>query len=173
TLGQAAKELVVSGVTTFEEIRAFVAYENMRSGPRQKTETPAIKPRDGGIAKPHILLIEDDRDVLDMLSAILRKEMFDVTEAVNGADGLEKLYQNPPDIVLCDLMMPKMDGKEFLRRIKASKETKDIPVVILTAADTADNEIALFDIGAKDFISKTTDPAVMLSRIRRIIAEQG
>jgi DNA-binding response OmpR family regulator len=116
------------------------------------------------------LLVEDDEDVRTVLSMLLSKEMFDVTEAENGQVALERVYEEVPEIILCDLMMPIMDGKEFLLRLRANQHTRNIPVIVLTAADTEANEINLLELGASDFVSKAASSNVMLSRIRRVLS---
>lgn len=135
---------------------------------------PNIKPKQdvqpgGKIVKHKVLLVEDDHDVRSVMSMLLKREMYDVREAENGMDALELVYNEVPEIILCDLMMPVMDGKEFLSRLKGNEATSNIPVIMLTAADTEQNEVNLLDMGAVDFVSKASSSSVMLTRIRRAL----
>jgi DNA-binding response OmpR family regulator len=70
---------------------------------------------------------------------------------------------------LCDLMMPNMDGREFLKRVRSNPSARTLPIIILTAVDSDDNEVDLLDLGATDFVSKTDSTSVMLSRIRNAL----
>ena len=117
-----------------------------------------------------ILLVEDEPDMREILSLILQKENFEVIEASNGEEALKKLDAAPPQLVLCDLMMPVMGGKEFLAKLRADVQTRQIPVIILTAVDSEENEITLLDIGATDFISKAASTSVVITRIKSALA---
>ena len=91
-----------------------------------------------------VLIIEDDPLVARMYQTIFGFEAIDVTLAMNGVDGLTKVREIKPDLVLCDVMMPKMNGMEVLDAIKADESLKDIPVVMLTnLSGTQDAELAL------------------------------
>ncbi len=82
--------------------------------------------------KPHILIIEDDPYILRVYERKFQQEGFQITTARDGADGVEKLQANPPDVILLDLVMPKKDGFEFIRDLKRLFPHKNIPVVVLT-----------------------------------------
>ena len=103
------------------------------------------------------------------MAMTLRKQMFEVEEAANGVEALEAVYQQVPELILLDLMMPEMDGRQFLMRMQDSDETKEIPVIVLTAADSEDNEAELLNLGAQDFVSKAASSPVLISRIRRLL----
>lgn len=121
------------------------------------------------ISMAKILIMEDDPALQKLYSSIFKCEMFDVVMVSNGQLGLQTLYEFQPDIILCDLEMPIMSGKEFLLRKKSNKQLNPIPVVILTASDGEENEIDLLELGASDFISKASSQKVMLSRIRKVL----
>ncbi len=160
-LSDSSIALVKQGITTFDEVGSFLAPVDIK---KLSSSAPQR-----GIKKPKLLLIEDDPDVREILSMLLQKEMYEVIEAENGRAGLEKVYQDAPSIVLCDLMMPVMDGKEFLAKMKSNGETKKIPVLMLTAVDTEAHEVNLLDLGARDFLSKSGSPQVLLTRLRRAL----
>ncbi|MCB0320254.1 MAG: type II/IV secretion system protein [Bdellovibrionales bacterium] len=118
-----------------------------------------------------VLVIDDNKSVRKMLIALLKKEAVAVDEAANGIEGLERLYDELPDLIVCDIQMPEMNGVEFLERVKSDKQFRDIPVIMLTVDDGAENESALIRRGAHDFLSKRDSPLVMVSRIRRLLGE--
>lgn len=119
------------------------------------------------VEKKKVLLVEDDENVRAILKMILEKEMYEVREAENGEEALVAMYENTPDLVLCDLMMPIMDGKQFLIKVRSDNQLKHVPIVILTAANTEEKEIELLEMGADDFVGKTSSSEVMLTRVRR------
>lgn len=162
TLDEASAKAVSEGVTSFEEVQTF-----LRDPRVKKVTKKQIEHR--GLAKDTILLVEDDPDTRSVLSMVLRKEMFEVVEAANGEEALKVLYEQPPTLILCDLMMPVMDGRELLKRVRANRQMNEIPVLILTAVDTDQNQIDLLDLGAKDFVSKASSARVLLSRVRRAL----
>lgn len=189
SLTESALRLAREGITTLEEVRPYLgtakssspsitvhpSTPEKSSEPVEKVVKEPKKSRSSGIEKARILLIDDDDDIRSVLSMMLEREMYEVIEAYNGEDGLQKVYENLPDLVVADLMMPKMDGREFLLKMKKSDKTESIPVVMLTAANTEDNEVDLIDLGANDFVSKSASSKVLLSRIRRAMAtaEEG
>lgn len=116
-----------------------------------------------------ILLIDDDSGVRAVMSRALRKAGYEVVEAKDGRDALEKLDDSLPTIVVSDLMMPKLDGEGFVREFRERKKCKDIPVLMLTGSDSEENEIRLIEAGANDFVSKTSSPAVVIARIKRLL----
>lgn len=138
--------------------------------PEQEVEDSVAESK--GIEKRRVLLVEDNRDMRKIMTAALEREMFEVFEAQNGLEGYNAVYSHCPDIVLCDLMMPVLDGKGFLLKMQSDQDTRDIPVIFLTASDTDDNEVELLTLGARDFISKLSPAHVVIARIRRILAQR-
>ncbi|MCB0329045.1 MAG: response regulator [Bdellovibrionales bacterium] len=121
------------------------------------------------IEEPKLLVVEDDDDQREILAAILEKEGYDVVTAENGRIALEKLSKHQTQLVVCDLMMPVMSGEEFLKVVRASREHRDLPVLILTAIDNEDTEYNLLAAGADDFCSKGTQRKLILKRIERLM----
>lgn len=138
--------------------------------PEQEGEDTVAESK--GIERRRVLLVEDNRDMRKIMTAALEREMFEVFEAQNGVEGYNAVYSHCPDIVLCDLMMPVLDGKGFLLKMQSDQDTRDIPVIFLTASDTDDNEVELLTLGARDFISKLSPAHVVIARIRRILAQR-
>jgi CheY-like chemotaxis protein len=192
TLADACLYAVREGMSTLEEVGPYLLEQReeeailqtlsdspvaeqapMMMQPVQMPQQPvhqAPQPVLGEAGKDRILLVEDDDDIRTVLAMMLEEELYEVEEACDGVEGLEAVMKCPPSIVLCDLMMSRMDGKRFPKRLKSKANTKHIPVIILTANASEENELDLLDLGADDYISKTTSQKVLLTRIRRTLA---
>jgi type IV pilus assembly protein PilB len=172
SLAQSAYQLLHEQKTTFEEVYPIILSDVSSIQVAKFNNNVSENSRNNNnyntINKKKLLLVEDDENLRQILSMLLKKEMYDVDEATNGQEALEKIYSNPPELILCDLMMPVMGGRELLAKIKKNSATSKIPVVILTAADDEDNEIDLLELGAEDFVSKGSSSNIMLSRLRKI-----
>ena len=121
-----------------------------------------------------ILLVEDDSMVVRMYQRKLEKDGFQLTLAFNGEEGLAALKKEKPDIVLLDIMMPKMNGIEMLKAVKADPVTKDIPVVILTnLGDRPEDVQKCKELGAEDYWVKANTPIQEITeRIKKILAKK-
>lgn len=116
-----------------------------------------------------ILVADDDHEIMEMIRLTLSKEGFDVSVAINGQQAVNQAKKIKPDVVLMDVMMPVMDGMEACRQIKQDADTAGIPVIFLTARNEEFAELAGFDAGADDYISKPVRPRVLLSRLKAIL----
>lgn len=103
-----------------------------------------------GKDKTRLLIVEDNNDLLDFLSGILSAD-YTISQASNGEEGLEKARKEVPDFILTDVMMPKMDGLEMVRQIKANPETSHIPIIILSAKASMDDRMAGLRAGENDY----------------------
>ena len=113
-----------------------------------------------------VLVVDDTPENLTLMGALLR-DHFMVKVANNGEKALKiALSGTPPDLVLLDIMMPGMDGYQVLKRIKALPETRDIPVIFLTALDSTRDEEMGLDAGAVDYITKPIRPSILMARVR-------
>jgi CheY-like chemotaxis protein len=113
-----------------------------------------------------IVVAEDDQDILDLVQFCLEQEGYEVLSARNGEDALELCRQHRPALALLDVQMPKVNGYEVTRRLRAMEETRRIAIVILTAS-VRDTEVArAFEAGANDFLRKPFSPAELASRVR-------
>lgn len=118
------------------------------------------------VEKPTILVIDDTPDNLSLMQALL-KDKYKVKGANNGEKGLRiASSENPPDLILLDIMMPDMDGYEVCRRLKADVVTRHIPVMFLTAKSDEEDEERGFDLGAVDYITKPVSPPIVMARVR-------
>ena len=115
---------------------------------------------------PHILLIEDDARLAEMVAEYLGEAGFRVAVAAAGRVGLERLTREPYDALVLDLMLPDMDGLEVCRQLRAKS---DIPVLMLTARGEAMDRIVGLEIGADDYLPKPFEPRELLARLRAIL----
>jgi two-component system alkaline phosphatase synthesis response regulator PhoP len=116
-----------------------------------------------------ILLVDDESDVLDFMRYNLEKEGFAVYTAGNGAEGIQIAKKVKPNLIILDLMMPKMDGIETCRQLRRLPELKNTLITFLTARDEDYSQIAGFEVGADDYITKPIKPRVFISRIRALL----
>lgn len=116
----------------------------------------------------HILVVDDNKANLAMAKQELSDE-YQVTPVISGAQALQFLERKTPSLIMLDLMMPEMDGRETMARIRAREEWAKIPIVFLTADSSPETESEILRLGADDFVAKPFVPEVMKSRIRRII----
>lgn len=107
---------------------------------------------------PIALIVEDEPEANKLLAMLLQLRGYQTVSAYRGAEALEKIRQQAPDVVFLDLMLPDMDGYDVCRALQASRPISLIPVVIVTARLTAENRIASFEVGADDYIPKPYTP---------------
>ena len=119
-----------------------------------------------------ILVVDDSEFVRNYHSHILAQAHFDVVTAVDGNDGLEKLYTNPCDVILTDINMGHMDGYEFIRRVRAEPQYEDLPIIIISTEGADRDKMRGFEAGANLYIVKPSEPAVMIENIRLVLGGQ-
>lgn len=122
-------------------------------------------------AKPVVLVIDDNRDIQLLLTQLM-DGAYNVLTADNGRDGLKKAEKYVPDLIICDVMMPVMDGLECLRRLKEEVRTSHIPVLMLTACSMDEQRVQGYDNGADGYLSKPFNSDVLLSRSAALIANR-
>lgn len=137
-----------------------------------ESETTADLPqnKDDG-DRPAVILIEDNVDMCRMLQLRLRKD-YNVIAAHNGEDGLRKIYDSHPDLIITDLMMPGIDGMELLHRVRQDFNISHIPVIVLTAKNTEEAKMAAVRSGANAFITKPFSSSYLMARIDQLLEEQ-
>ncbi len=116
-----------------------------------------------------ILVVDDEVYILHILEFSLSAEGFDVMTANNGDLAIEKAKQEKPDLIVLDIMMPILDGYETCRRLKRDSDTKNIPVVLLTAKGRDVDKRLGFEVGAIDYIVKPFSPNRLIERIQEIL----
>lgn len=113
-----------------------------------------------------ILCIDDDHDILNLLGKILANAGYNVIKASDGKQGISEALNRKPDLILLDILMPGMDGYEVCKKIKDKEETKNIPIIFITAKKEDEDEAKGLKIGAVDYIRKPFYPPIVTSRIR-------
>lgn len=120
-------------------------------------------------AKQKILIVDDEPDIRELIEYNLKKEGYQVFTASNGQEGVSEAKRSHPDLIILDIMMPKMDGIEACRILRTMNEFKNTFMVFLTARSEEYSEIAGFNVGADDYIAKPIKPRALVSRINAIL----
>lgn len=113
-----------------------------------------------------VLVIDDEEDYRIIIQEVLRSAGMDVRLARDGEEGLRMIKEKPAEIVLVDWMMPRLDGEHFCRAMRAEPALKDIPVIMLTVKQTADEELEALHFGVDDFVVKPFKADELLARVR-------
>lgn len=120
-------------------------------------------------SKKRILLVEDEKDMAYAVMLQLESEGYEVIAASDGKDGLDKARTKKPDLIILDLMLPKIDGYKVCRMLKFDSKYKDIPIILFTArAQDSDKKIGK-DVGADAYITKPFEPKALLDKIRGLL----
>jgi len=139
----------------------------VRSGTVQSGGTMPAEARDGAQARPRLLVVEDDPNIVELLSASLRFAGFEVTAATNGAEAVAAARQVRPDLVVLDVMLPDLDGFEVIRRMRDGGVRT--PVVFLTARDATEDKIRGLTLGGDDYVTKPFSLEELTARIRAVL----
>jgi two-component system, OmpR family, alkaline phosphatase synthesis response regulator PhoP len=118
--------------------------------------------------KYKVLVVDDEPDIQEMLKYNLEKEGYEVETAANGKEAVEAARKFVPHLILMDIMMPKMDGIEACRQVRQISKLKDVFIIFLTSRSEEYSEIAAFDGGANDYITKPIKPRALMSRVSAI-----
>lgn len=119
--------------------------------------------------KPLLMVVEDDPDQREILEMVLRSSNYDVCLAGDGAEAINVAKRDLPDLIISDLMMPKMDGHEFVTKMKRDGELKKIPILMLTVVSDTEHEYGLLEEGADDYCEKTIQRKILLKRIENLL----
>ncbi|HAW19983.1 MAG TPA: DNA-binding response regulator [Flavobacteriales bacterium] len=125
------------------------------------------------LSKKKILVVDDENDILEFLSYNIKREGAKVYTATNGVAAIEIARKKKPDLILLDVMMPEMDGMETCMQLRESIETRDIIIAFLTARSEDYSQIAGFEAGADDYITKPIKPRVLISRIKALLRRKN
>jgi DNA-binding response OmpR family regulator len=115
---------------------------------------------------PRILVVDDEAQIVDLLRSYLRRDGFEVDEAADGEAALAAAARLRPDLIILDLMLPRMDGREVCRRIR---ETANTPIIMLTARDEETDKLLGLELGADDYITKPFSPREVAARVRAVL----
>ncbi len=123
------------------------------------------------MARKKILLVDDSKTALFMETMILKKSPYDIVLANDGSEGVAKALSERPDLILMDVVMPKMTGFEALRELRQRDATKDIPVIMVTTRGEGENVEAGFESGCNDYLTKPIDGIALLAKVRDHLGE--
>jgi two-component system alkaline phosphatase synthesis response regulator PhoP len=126
-----------------------------------------------GALAPKVLLVDDEQDILELLKYNLEREGYQVTTALNGRDALRSAKANRPDLIVLDIMMPGMDGVEVCNQLRQLPEFKQTLITFLSARGEDYSQIAGFEAGADDYITKPIRPKVFVSKIKALLKRSG
>lgn len=120
-----------------------------------------------------ILIIDDNIDTVELLRKRFRIEGYETDEAYDGEEGLKKVYDYVPDLIVLDVMMPKIDGYEVCKRIKQDESLKQIPILMLSAKSQVPDKVRGLDIGADDYLTKPFDFKEVMARVRTLLSQKS
>lgn len=120
------------------------------------------------MSKPRVLIIEDERALTEVLSYNLEREGYEVVVCHDGREGLRKAQVQLPDLIILDLMLPGMDGLQVCRELRSGEQTRQIPILILTARAEETDQVVGFTLGADDYVTKPFSVKVLLQRIKAL-----
>ena len=132
---------------------------------------------------PLILIVDDNRSLVNMIAGVLHKRDYEVITAFDGMEGLLKAQEEKPDLIVLDIVMPKLDGYEVCHRLQENPATKHIPVIMLTVKGQVDDptldertiegriqeQMAGFEVGAVDFLTKPVKAGELIERIKSLL----
>jgi len=127
----------------------------------------------GSLAKPTILVVEDEAPLLTLLRYNLEKQGFRVEEATDGQEALMKVAEGKPDLILLDWMLPSLSGIEVCRQIRRRPNTRDLPIIMVTARTEDQDSVRALDIGADDYVTKPFAVDALVARIRALLRRSG
>jgi CheY-like chemotaxis protein len=122
------------------------------------------------VRKPRILLVDDSDTVLTMERMLLSEEAYDLLLARDGGEAVERAIAERPDLILMDIVMPRMDGLEACRRLRQHEATKDIPIIMVTTRGEAESVEAGYASGCTDYVTKPIDGLELLTKLRSYLA---
>ena len=117
-----------------------------------------------------ILIIDDDLDTLRLVGLMLQRQGYQISAATNGQQGLDKAFDENPDMILLDIMMPDMDGYEVTRRLRSNPSTMETPILMFTAKTQMEDKVIGFEVGANDYLTKPTHPSELQARVKDLLA---
>jgi DNA-binding response OmpR family regulator len=118
---------------------------------------------------PRVLVADDDEDILSLVAFRLERSGFEVLKAIDGEEALRLAIEEIPDLAILDVMMPRLDGYEVTRQMRANEKTRRIPVILLTARAQEDDVAAGFEAGADDYVKKPFSPQELGARVQAIL----
>jgi len=124
-------------------------------------------------AKARIMIIDDEKGLVDVIRDFLEERGFLVTAAYDGKSGIEAVRNNKPDLIILDILMPDMDGRAVLKKLKKDKDIKDIPVIILSGKTDQFDRNYLLELGAYEYVTKPYDSYRLLRQINNTLDKKN
>ena len=121
------------------------------------------------MSRGKILVVEDDRDIVEMVEYNLKQEGYETIHAYNGEKGIDLAGDEKPDLIILDLMLPAIDGFEVCKTLKQQQSTSRIPIIILSAKSRETDKVVGLELGADDYITKPFSPRELIARIRAVL----
>ncbi|OIO38127.1 MAG: DNA-binding response regulator [Candidatus Omnitrophica bacterium CG1_02_46_14] len=125
------------------------------------------------MSRKTVLVVDDEKDILNLLRYNLEKEGYQVLSALTGEIGLDLAKNKKPELILLDLMLPGIDGLEVCKILKSLPETKHIPIIMLTAKSSEIDQVVGLELGASDYISKPFSVKVLLARVKNVLRKES
>lgn len=125
------------------------------------------------MAKEHILVVDDEEDILELVRYNLTKEGYRVTTVASGEEALKSARAAQPDIILLDLMLPGVDGLEVCRLLKQDPKTNHVPIIMLSAKGEEADIVSGLELGAADYITKPFSPRILVARLRSVLRRRA
>jgi len=119
--------------------------------------------------KHKVLVVDDDEDMLSLLKKILSDSKYNVLQASNGKECIEKAKEFSPDIIIMDVMMPELDGIATILKLRSHENTRSIPIIMCTAVNESEDEIVARNLGAVDYVRKTPQMNELIARLERFL----
>jgi two-component system phosphate regulon response regulator PhoB len=123
----------------------------------------------GTTVKPRILIVEDESALVEILRYNLEKEGFDVSTATDGEEALTAIEEQRPDLVILDWMLPLVSGLEICRQLRRKGDTRDLPIIMLTARGEEADRVRGLEVGADDYVAKPFSPSELIARVRAVL----
>jgi CheY-like chemotaxis protein len=162
----ASDQIVEHGPTIVEETERNVRLA--AEGPGEADNASATGPTSDPASAPIVLVVENNAELRRYIREYLEKD-YRVAEAADGVEALDDAFSSIPDLVITDIMMPRMDGVELCRRLKTDERTSHIPVILLTARASGESKVEALETGADDYIIKPFEAKELLVRVRNLI----
>ena len=121
---------------------------------------------------PTILVADDEEDLRELVSYRLSRSGYEVVEAVDGQEAFELATERTPDLMVLDVMMPRLDGYELTRRVREQDSLRSVPVILLTARSQETDVGRGFDVGADDYLKKPFNPDELVARVRAVLGRR-
>ncbi len=170
-------EKILKGTTTTDELMRVAPPPERRRRQRPAEEVAEASPEDKVAEAPskqlRVLAVDDDPFIRKMLDKVLTEAHYEVVLATDGEEALEKVYRERPDLIISDVLMPKLDGLSLVRKLKGQLQTSTIPVILLTSKDAVESEVEGLEAGADDYLPKPIVANLLLARINRILSIYG